>query len=119
MSARPPKNFLREMPKSRIFCFEPEPRAIRKFKKRISSANVTLFECAVGDQNGVVTFNQSDGEGASKDWDQSGSIRKPKLHLETWPMVKFEKQIEVPIVRLDDWALDKNFGTIDLIWADV
>ena len=112
------EEFLREMPLSRILCFEPEPRAIRKFKDRISSPNVTLFECAVGDQNGIVTFNQSDGEGAAKDWDQSGSIRKPKRHLETWPTVTFDKQIEVPIVRLDDWALDKNLGAIDLIWAD-
>jgi 2-O-methyltransferase len=112
------EQFLREMPKARIFCFEPEPRAIRKFKERISSADVTLFECAVGDQNGVVTFNQSTGDGAAKDWDQSGSIRRPKLHLQTWPTVRFETQIEVPIVRLDDWASDKNLGNIDLIWAD-
>jgi len=72
----------------------------------------------VGDRNGVVTFNQSDGEGAAKDWNQSGSIRKPKRHLETWPTVKFETQIEVPIVRLGDWALDKNLGPVDLVWAD-
>jgi FkbM family methyltransferase len=77
-----------------------------------------LFECAVGAQNGTVIFNQSDGEGAAKDWDQSGSIRKPKRHLDIWPTVKFEKQIDVPIVRLDDWAGDKNLGGIDLIWAD-
>jgi 2-O-methyltransferase len=112
------EEFLREMPEARIFCFEPEPRAIAKFKARISSPNVTLFECAVGDQNGIVTFNQSDGEGAAKDWDQSGSIRKPKKHLDIWPTVTFRKQIDVPIVRLDDWALDKNLGNIDLIWAD-
>src|SRR5262249_44221673 len=88
--------FLREMPNSRIFCFEPEPRAIRKFKSRISSPNVALFECAVGNENGVVTFHQSSGEGNEKDWDQSGSIRKPKLHSVTWPMIKFESEIQVP-----------------------
>jgi FkbM family methyltransferase len=113
------EDMLREMPRSRIYCFEPEPRAIKKFKERISSPNVSLFECAVGDRNGVVTFNQSTGEGAAKDWDQSGSIRKPKLHLQTWPTVKFETQIEVPIVRLDDWAIDKTLDQVDLIWADV
>jgi len=112
------EDMLREMPRSRIYCFEPEPRAIKKFKERISSPNVSLFECAVGDRNGVVTFNQSTGEGAAKDWDQSGSIRKPKLHLQTWPTVKFETQIQVPIVRLDDWAIDKALGPIDLIWAE-
>jgi FkbM family methyltransferase len=113
------EEFLLEMPNANIFCFEPDPRAIRKFRSRISNPNVTLFECAVGDQNGFVSFNQSSGEGEWKDWDQSGSIRKPKLHLETWPRVKFESQIQVPIVRLDDWALDKNILTVDLMWADV
>jgi len=112
--------FLLAMPNPRIFCFEPEPRAIRKFKNRISSPNVSLFECAVGNQNGHVTFHQSSGELENeKDWDQSGSIRKPKLHSKTWPSVKFESEIQVPIVRLDDWALDKNLGVVDLIWADV
>ncbi len=113
------ESFLLEMPNCKIFCFEPEPRAIRKLKNRISNANVTLFECAVGNQNGVVNFYQSSGEGEEKDWDQSGSIRKPKRHSETWPSIKFESQIQVPIVRLDDWASDKNLGVIDLIWADV
>jgi FkbM family methyltransferase len=113
------EEFLQVMPTSKIFCFEPDPRAIRKFRGRISNPNVTLFECAVGDQNGFVSFNQSSGEGESKDWDQSGSIRKPKVHLETWPWVKFESQIQVQIVRLDDWALNKNISGVDLMWADV
>ena len=113
------EEFLLEMPNSKIFCFEPDPRAISKFKNRISNPNVTLFECAVGNENGIVNFNQSSGEGEAKDWNQSGSIRKPKLHLEIWPWVKFESQIQVPIVRLDDWASDKNLGAVDLIWADV
>jgi FkbM family methyltransferase len=113
------EEFLREMPDARIFCFEPEPRAIRQFKSRIQSPNVTLFECAVGNRNGTVNFNQSSGEGTAKDWDQSGSIRDPKRVFETWPWLKFESQIQVPIVRLDDWGRDKNFGVVDLVWADV
>src|SRR5262249_222016 len=90
-----------------------------KFRKAISHPNVTLLECAVGNQNGVVNFNQSSGGGETNGWDQSGSIRRPKRHHETWPWVKFESQIQVPIVRLDDWALTKKLGVIDLIWADV
>ena len=73
-------NDLLEMP-NEDFCFEPEPRAIRKLKNRISNANVTLFECAVGNQNGVVSFYQSSGEGEEKDWDQSGSIRSRNVTL--------------------------------------
>jgi 2-O-methyltransferase len=112
------EEFLREMPKAKIYCFEPDPRAIRKFKDRIRSSNVRLFECAIGNKNGFVTFNQSSGEGQAKDWDQSGSIRNPKLHLETWPSVKFENRIEVPIKRLDDWASTEDIGLVDLVWAD-
>jgi hypothetical protein len=41
------EEFLREMPGARIFCFEPEPRAIGQFRSRIKSPNVILFECAV------------------------------------------------------------------------
>jgi FkbM family methyltransferase len=113
------EEFLREMANAKIYCFEPDPRAILKFKSRISSPRVKLFECAVGNENGHVTFNQSSGEGPARDWNQSGSIRKPKRHLETWPWVKFEGQIEVPILRLDDWALRESIGAVDLVWADV
>ena len=112
------EEFLRRMPSAKVFSFEPDPRAIQKFKSRISSPNVKLFECAVGNQSGTVTFNQSTSDGNVKDWDQSGSIRQPKKHLEVWPWVKFEKQIEVPIVRLDDWIKDKDIESVDLIWAD-
>src|SRR5262249_27963232 len=87
------EQFLQEMPNSKIFCFEPDPRAIRKFRKRISNPNVTLFECAVGNQNGIINFNQSSGGEEAGGWDQSGSIHQPKRHLETWPWVKFETQI--------------------------
>jgi 2-O-methyltransferase len=112
------EQFLREMPMARIYCFEPDPRAIAKFKDRIRSPNVKLFECAVGKDNGFVSFNQSSGEGVAKDWDQSGSIRRPKLHSKTWPWVKFETKIEVPITRLDDWARIENISSVDLVWAD-
>jgi 2-O-methyltransferase len=116
---RTTEEFLHSMPYSEIFCFEPDPRAIAKFKSKISNPNVVLIESAVGAQNGIITFHQSSGEGERKDWDQSGSIRKPKRHYEAWPWVKFKTQIEVPIVRLDDWAADKNLGIVDLIWADI
>lgn len=113
--------FIKAIPKARIYCFEPDPRAAAKFRRAISPAhtNVKLFECAVGDANGSVVFHQSSGEGDRKEWDQSGSIRKPKSHIQVWPWVKFQDQIEVPIVRLDDWANEQGITEVDFIWADV
>jgi FkbM family methyltransferase len=113
------RDFLQSMPDAEIFCFEPDPRAIAQFKGMIAEKNVTLIQSAVGNQNGVVSFHQSDGEGNMKDWNQSGSIRRPKMHHITFPSVKFDKQIDVPIVRLDDWAAERKLGPVDLLWADV
>ena len=33
--------------------------------------------------------------------------------------MKFDQQIEVPIVRLDDWAEEHGITSVDFIWADV
>lgn len=113
--------FIRHMPTSRIICFEPDPRAIQKFKSQIHSPLVQLQEIAIGADNGTVLFHQSSGAEHidPQGWDHSGSIRKPKTHLEVWPWVKFERQIPVPMMRLDDWATQHQIGAVDFIWADV
>ena len=113
--------FIRYMPDTRIICFEPDPRAIQKFKSQIRSPQVSLEEIAIGADNGTVLFHQSSGAEHidPQGWDHSGSIRKPKSHLQVWPWVKFERQIPVPMMRLDDWAAAKQIGTVDFIWADV
>jgi FkbM family methyltransferase len=114
---------LREMPAATIFAFEPEPRAIAKFRETIASPNVHLYECALGAANGTVSFYQSSGaehlQGYPEGWDQSGSIRRPNSHLKIWPWVKFEKQITVPIMTLDHWGENHHIIGADFIWADV
>lgn len=114
---------LRAMPGATIFAFEPEPRAIAKFREAIASPNVHLFECAIGAANGSVSFHQSSGaehlHEYREGWDQSGSIRRPNSHLKVWPWVKFEKQITVPITTLDDWSRQHQITGADFIWADV
>lgn len=114
---------IKSMPQATIFAFEPDPRAIAKFRQNINEPRVRLHECAVGSTNGTISFHQSSGAEHlaeyAQGWDQSGSIRKPRSHLEVWPWVKFDKQIEVPIVRLDDWAQQHGITSVDFIWADV
>lgn len=114
---------IKSMPRATIFAFEPDPRAIAKFRQNINEPRVRLHECAVGATNGTISFHQSSGAEHlaeyAQGWDQSGSIRKPQSHLQVWPWVKFEKQIEVPIVRLDDWAQQHGITSVDFIWADV
>jgi FkbM family methyltransferase len=117
-------DILRAMPRATLYAFEPDPRAIAKFRANVRHPGVRLFECAVGARNGTVTFHQSSGAEDHPDyreagWDQSGSIRRPLTHLQVWPWVRFEKQIEVPIVTLDEWAAAEGIGPVDFIWADV
>ena len=111
------------MPGATIFAFEPDPRAIAKFRASITSANVHLYECAIGAVSGTITFNQSSGAEHLPEyrngWDQSGSIRRPKSHLQVWPWVRFETQIDVPITTLDIWSEQHQLSRADFVWADV
>ena len=121
--------FLRVMPEAQIFCFEPDPRAIARFKKHLGAKldRVKLFEIAVSDRIGTIDFHMSGGndlpEGWVQDipegWDQSGSIRRPKNHHKEYPWVKFEKTIVVNTRRLDDWCVENGIHQVDFIWMDV
>jgi 2-O-methyltransferase len=114
---------LKAMPGATIFAFEPDPRAIAKFRDAIANPRVHLYECAIGAVNGTISFHQSSGAehlpDYAKGWDQSGSIRRPNSHLKVWPWVKFEKQITVPIMTLDAWSEQHQVCAADFIWADV
>lgn len=114
---------LKAMPDATIHAFEPDPRAIAKFRTAVTHPNVYLYECAIGAVNGTVDFHQSSGgeqlPDYSQGWDQSGSIRRPNSHLKVWPCVKFEKQITVPIMTLDTWSELNQIAKADFIWADV
>lgn len=114
---------LKAMPSATIFAFEPDPRAIAKFRDAIENPNVHLIECAIGAMNGRIRFHQSSGAEHLAEyregWDQSGSIRRPNSHLKVWPWVRFEKEITVPIMTLDTWSEKYQISQADFIWADV
>lgn len=110
-----------------IYCFEPDPRAIARFKEKVDQcSNVHLFEIAISDRNGETTFYQSSGQPPDEwaktmpeGWDQSGSIKEPKDHLIVYPWVTFDKSITVKTARLDTWCNAHGLDLIDFIWMDV
>lgn len=124
---------LQVFPTARIYCFEPDPRAIKRFEETVHNDRVTLFELAISERDGTATFNGSSGRppkrqpGASHycsldEWDLSGSLCKPTGHLTYSPWVTFpeNRRFLVNTMRLDSWAsLVLPKGTIDFIWADV
>lgn len=116
--------FLDHWPTARIFCFEPEPRAIEEWRATVTSSRASLAEVAIADADGTVTFHRSSGRSPSapdrdEPWNESGSIRRPTGHLERWPWVRFEETITVESRSLDSWATEHDIGEVDLIWADV
>jgi FkbM family methyltransferase len=123
--------FLQMFKKPRVFCFEPDPRAISRFKKTVGDPqNVRLFEIALSDQNGETTFYQSRGAadssvslpetwGMEEGWDASGSIRKPKRHLIDYPQITFDESVTVQTMTLDTWCDENGIEAIDFIWMDV
>ena len=112
---------LRAMPQAAIYCFEPDARAIARFKKLLGSnlEKVRLFEVAVSDRTGQIKFHSSGGGDRSEGWDLSGSIRRPKNHLKEYAWIKFEKTVDVNTCRLDDWCAANGVDHVDFIWMDV
>lgn len=119
--------FLARFPRGSVYSFEPDPRAIARWRKNVVSDRAVLFECALGAVDGEAEFHMSSGEerGAAADGglpaehDSSGSLRAPKTHLKRWPWVKFEKKINVQVRTLDSWAAEQKIERVDFIWADV
>jgi FkbM family methyltransferase len=120
--------YLRSFSRPTIHCFEPDPRAIERFRRRIGiNACVHLHEVAVCNVNGTVRFHQSSGNAPNNDdqnkerfdWDLSGSIKNPKEHRKRHPWCKFETSIETRAVRLDDWSKMHSVRRVDFIWMDV
>src|SRR5262249_35141610 len=109
-------------PHAHIIAFEPEPRALAKFKTRPALHSVKLIECAVGDRNGEAVFYRSGGQAPGRDepdWDASGSLHPPDTLKTTHQWLTFDRQMTVPITRLDDALAQESIDFVDLIWADV
>ena len=116
--------FLSLFPGARVFCFDPEWRARKRFVVNVKDTRAKLYATAVGAYDGQAAFYPSEGDGVlqPKDWDYSGSIRRPKNHLKVHPWCKFREHQPVSITRLDTWAqayLVDDERIVDFIWADV
>jgi len=122
--------FLAEFPDCRIYCFEPDPRPIRRFRERINDPRVELAECAIGADDDYRDWYASHGvvpnqperfpESVQTDWDLSGSLLRPTGHYVMSPWVTFRKNDQVPCRRLDTWLDGKpEITAIDFIWCDV
>ena len=103
----------------KMYCFEPEPTNIEKFKSRNFGKDVFLFEGAVGNYTGRVDFNRSRDKYNEDSLRYSGSINKPKEHLNEWDFIIFDENLDCRITTLDNFCEENKINNIDFIWADV
>lgn len=102
------------------YAIEPEPRNLRTLKASVSGIDgCFVLPVAIGNQNRPATFYQSWHEDKSRSHTESGSLKKPKEHLDIYPWCVFNSEITVPMVRLDDLASLLSIDRVDFIWSDI
>ncbi len=109
-----------------LYCFEPDPRAIELFEKRFAKSefakNIKLYQLAISDQDGEISFWMSNSDKNSpvgENWNKSGSIKQPTYHLIQHPWCKFDRKINVKTLKLDSWIKGKDIPLIHFAWIDV
>ena len=115
--------FSNMFPNSKIFSFEPEPRCLDVFNAKGIPSNVTVYDYALSNTDGLDMFWRCSGfvpdNPNHREADWSGSLLQPKIHLEAVPWMKFDTTYEVTTKRLDTWFNEVLIDTIDFIWMDV
>jgi len=130
---RDTNDLLKHFPLAKIYCFEPDPRCLKLWRKSITNSRATMTATAIGDRTESVSWYASHGrlpddQRATShdlpdiwdDWPISGSIKQPEFHLRVHPWVTFDQTTQVPITTLDTWMQEHpEIDDIDLIWMDV
>ena len=122
--------FLETFAESKIYCFEPDPRNIKIFKKYVKSDNVFLQTLALSDFNKRAEFYQSYSEHCGDvpekyDWIAKEEYVNEKLNNSGSSSLKkgYKNSLEVPIyvdtIRFDTWYDKTKIGIIDFAWIDV
>jgi 2-O-methyltransferase len=139
--------FLKEFCNIKLYCFEPDPRCISIFKRRIKDKRCRLIEAAVSDQDGRCLLNMSSGippfsfsqvknkkiildfykllnllkrfTRIGYEWDQSSSIAKPLSECRAYPWLEFNKSVDVETIKLDTFTCREKLDIIDFMWVDI
>jgi FkbM family methyltransferase len=98
-----------------IHAFEPVPVLFKKLKNNTRNLkNVHCYQLALGNKQGTEIMYLSSGAS-----DGSSSLLPPKEHLNIFPTVYFDEQLQVTTITLDGWARSNNIYKIDFMWLDL
>ena len=93
----------------KIYLFEPQKSIFEKLIKNINTNEVFCFNFGLGPENFKTFINT----GESNDG-ESASILRPKLHLDLYPEITFEKKEEIEIKLEEDgsFLFDKKYDYV-------
>ena len=117
-------------PNATIHSFEPDPRALLNFDRRLTLENdkltrIFLHRTAVSNFDGVANFYPSDGHNPKlqwypSGWDLSGSLNKPLSEYHPGAeTITFSRTIPVKVTSLNKWFNLHQVEKVDLLWMDV
>jgi FkbM family methyltransferase len=99
---------------------EADPRNLDALHKLASGRPfLEVVHAAISDHNGTALLYKADGDWKTGRGTGSSSIRRPTLHLETWPDITFSGSEEVPATTLDALVDARGITEVDLIWCDI
>ncbi len=111
--------FLKNFCNSIVYSFEPDKRALKKFKKRAKKYKKfyernKLFSYAISDVDGVEKFYVTDSSGSS-------SLREPVESVieSIFPEIRIKEIVKMKTKKLDTWCAENKINEIDCIWSDV
>lgn len=109
----------------KLYAFEPVPELFKSLKEStLSLAAVECFPYALAEKCGNGKLYVSSGyfevSGHSREvGDGSSSLLRPTGHFDLCPNVEFNKQIEVTVTTVDDFAKQHKLNKIDFMWLDL
>lgn len=106
-------------PSSTIYAFEPVPAYFDILSKNTSKfSNIQRFQLALGEKIEQSVFYLASHATTGDLW-PSGSLLKPKEHLNYANYVKFDKKIVVEKTTLDAWVKNQGIDRVDFMWLDM
>ena len=111
--------FLETFEHATVYAFEADPDVAKIWHANVKDPRAELIEMAISSQKGALTFHRSRSTDDTREGDASGSLKAPTEQMDRFPHIKFDQDITVPAISLDEWVAEAGLDRIDFIWADV
>ena len=114
--------FEKNYPSAKILAFECNPTTLPICRQRITGkSRITLFEKAISETNGKISFYPIDPEKTKTTW-SDGNPGASSLFKASgnYPIEKYvQHEIIVDSIRLDSIFVSEAINEVDLLWMDI